>query len=716
MDLVIGTNANSVAVSRLIEELNAIPLTSATLYVGYPILSTADMSLSLDAILTSIEHGIVVFDLTTGRLLNGEHNAEVWSAAEDRQTEIELALKSRLIKHKELTVKRELVTPVRIVTYLPIKPTKAFPTENMILTVEGDLKKALSELAGIDPKYIRPLNASIQQVINIKPQKKRTSVTRSDSKGGILRVIEREIANLDRWQKKAAIECPEGPQRIRGLAGSGKTVVLALKAAYLHSQHPEWDILVTFQTRTLYTQFQDLIRRFTYEHIGDEPNWDKLRVLHAWGSMRDPGVYYLMSKANSLIVRDYSYAKNKYGAAGAFEGVCREAVSEIVSREGKTVKGLFDAVLVDEAQDFGPAFFRLLYASTRSPKRFIWAYDELQSLKETAVPNLKDLFGSTTDGEAIVKLRNQDSQPQQDIILPICYRNTPWALTTAHALGFGVYRKGGLIQMFDDTSLWSDIGYKLIDGSLTAGATATLKRRTDATPDFFRELLKPEDAVILQIFADHTKQAKWVADQIKENLVKDELEPSDILVIFSDPVTAAADAGPLVAQLLAKGIQSHIVGVTRGLNEFHVPNSIAISGIYRAKGNEAAVVYVLNSEFCYGGWGGSIRRRSILFTAITRSRAWVRICGVGENMQLLANEWSQVVDHDYCLSFNYPTPEEIEKMRRIHRDRTEDELQKIDTGLKSASQLVELFEREEINIEDIPEELRDKLLRILATK
>ena len=58
------------------------------------------------------------------------------------------------------------------------------------------------------------------------------------------------------------IETVEGVQRIRGLAGSGKTVVLALKAAYLHAQHPEWKIAVTFNTRSLKGQLRQLINTF----------------------------------------------------------------------------------------------------------------------------------------------------------------------------------------------------------------------------------------------------------------------------------------------------------------------------------------------------------------------------------------------------------------------------------------------------------------------
>ena len=60
-------------------------------------------------------------------------------------------------------------------------------------------------------------------------------------------------------QSRAVIETARDVQRIRGLAGSGKTVVLALKAAYLHAQHPEWRIGVTFNTRSLSAQFEHSI-------------------------------------------------------------------------------------------------------------------------------------------------------------------------------------------------------------------------------------------------------------------------------------------------------------------------------------------------------------------------------------------------------------------------------------------------------------------------
>lgn len=97
MDLVIGTKSNPTAVDRLIRELKAIALTKATLYVGYPIL-------------TCVEHGIVIFDLDTPK---GPPN---WQAIEDRQGELVIGLKSKLIRHKDLTQKRDLAVPIHVVT------------------------------------------------------------------------------------------------------------------------------------------------------------------------------------------------------------------------------------------------------------------------------------------------------------------------------------------------------------------------------------------------------------------------------------------------------------------------------------------------------------------------------------------------------------------------------------------------------------------------
>jgi superfamily I DNA and RNA helicase len=56
------------------------------------------------------------------------------------------------------------------------------------------------------------------------------------------------IFKLDNIQRQVAMQIPDGPQRIRGLAGTGKTVILSLKTALAHKDFPDFRILFLFDT------------------------------------------------------------------------------------------------------------------------------------------------------------------------------------------------------------------------------------------------------------------------------------------------------------------------------------------------------------------------------------------------------------------------------------------------------------------------------------
>jgi superfamily I DNA and RNA helicase len=271
-----------------------------------------------------------------------------------------------------------------------------------------------------------------------------------------------------------------------------------------------------------------------------------------------------------------------------------------------------------------------------------------------------------------------------------------------------VYREGGLCQFFHDPSLWSDVGYELESGELEYGKTVRLARRKDCSPDFFEDFVSAEESVESHVFPDPKAQTQWVVRSIKKNLSSDELDADDILVIFPDAYTVRKDAAPLIAELARQGIDAHIVGVTSSRDQIFVPDSVAISGIHRAKGNEAPMVYVLNSQYCWGG-PSLIRRRNTLFTAVTRSRAWVRICGWGERMERLKDEIDEVIEHKYKLEFRVPTIEELEKIRKIHRDMTSDERRVINEAEDALSEFLHRVESGDLSIEHLPLSIRKKL-------
>ena len=704
LDTVYGQTQNREVARNLNDILNGMNLTGS-LYIGYPVIATADEKVTVDALLVSYERGVVVF--TFCQIAPPTENIHAWKEIRDGQDRLYVAVENNLRRHDTLRVGRGLAVNINIVTLFPTNPHPPEEVAGCILSDLPNLRDILQKIPAMDIRFFRPLQAALQHVTTIKPKKKRETATRPDSRGAFLKRIELGIANLDQWQKRAAIESPEGPQRIRGLAGSGKTIVLALKAAYLHIQHPDWIIAVTFFTRSLYQQYEDLIRRFSFEYQGDEPNWDNLRIRHAWGGSDRGGIYTEIALDSGLPPRDYLYARSQYGMRDAFDGICNEILSttsEIVPNP------IYDAVLIDEAQDMPSSFFRMVYRFTRPPKRIVWAYDELQKLSEAGMPTLEELFGQGRDGQPAVYLTNSPEEAQQDITLPVCYRNPPWTLTVAHGLGFGTQRPEGLIQHFDDPNMWTEIGYHVLSGELQEGRNVTLERSPTSYPDYFQELLNSEDTVISHAFENGQQQAEWVAQSILDNLQTDQLEHDDILIILPSAYTAKKDAKIVMDALTRHGINSHLAGVTSSRDQIFIRNSIALANIYRSKGNEAAMVYVLNAQQCVSG-PELITLRNTLFTAITRSRAWVRICGYGSGIQQLRQEIEIISRSQYRLAFRIPTSPELAKIRQIHRELSADErsrMQKATVGLQS---FVEALDRGDIVIENLPFELRSAIAK-----
>jgi len=660
LDIIHGRVINRHLVMELTGRLKEMGF-HGTLYQGYLLPFSADNLLTVDLLLVTKERGLIAFTFAE-RGAGSEQ--DLLSEIENTQENIFLALRNHLSRQKGLVKKREVVVMPEVITILPVEME---PHDyKIIVTTLENLHKILGVFRPIAEEYWRLVNAAIENVTTIKPPKKRTNATRKDSRGSILKRIEASISNLDFWQKRATLETPEAPQRIRGLAGSGKTVVLALKAAALHSQNAEWDIAVTFFTRALSQQFRDLINRFSFEYKLDEPDWEKLRILHAWGARNKEGLYSIFARNLDVVPGDWAYASSKYGREKAFEGLCNELLAVA---KYKTVSPLFDAVLIDEAQDLPTSFFNLVDIFTKAPHRIILAYDELQKLDREEMKELEQIFVDE-DGHPKYSFENEDGQPRRDEVLPVCYRNTPWALTLAHSLGFGIHRDGGLIQHFSNYERWERVGYQIEDGRLEPGSPIVLKRDPNSFPVYFEEELSVKDVIVAKKLNNEYEQAEEVADNIQTNLKNDELEYDDILIILPDPYDAKINYAVIQDALNRRNIKSHLVGVDTSLETVFLRDSVAVTHIYRAKGNEAPMVYIIYANRYFSKYSAKNREvigRNMLFTAITRSRAWIRIYGIGDYMDKLLREISALQEDDYKLEFTLPTPLELKEMERVYR-------------------------------------------------
>lgn len=701
LDVTYGPNRHPDTASQLIAELAE---ESGSLYLGYPLLPIDEKTIAVDALLVSKKRGLAAFLFSKSMPENHQDWEEIIALSED----ILVALENNLRQERALRHRNKLRVKIKVITVFPMEPNPpredVEDLEEVSFCSPERVKEIIAYCAPIPESLLLQAEACLQAVSRLKSPKRRAAMAVPNSRGDIVRQMEVKIAHLDLWQRKAAMETADGPQRIRGLAGSGKTIILALKATYLHIQNPDWVIAVTFYTRSLHQQFQHLITRFALTQ-NREPDWTQLRILHAWGGSNESGVYAEMAAAARAPLRTFAYGKAIHGREQAFAGVCAELL-EIASHLPH--EPLFDAILIDEAQDLPPAFFKLARQFTRDGKKVIWAYDELQRLDEEPMPSLEDIFGVTRTGDPIVRLNNEENQPRQDIMLNRCYRNPSEILSVAHALGLGIYREGGPIQGFDEPSTWKEIGYEMLHGQLMPGSQVRLRRADDAHPDYFRDLLQRADIVQAIVLQDSNEQAAWVAECIHHHIAEEQLLFEDILVVLPSAATAREDAGHLMQALQVRGLASHLAGVASSKDELFRGQSIAICHIHRAKGNEAAMVYVVNAQE-YMVATEQMSRRNALFTALTRAKAWVRLSGWGSAMERLKEEFQVVKEHDYELEFRLFTQQELAKARRLHRELTPEERRQQQKAVANARALLEVGRRDRAVLDALPDDMREDL-------
>lgn len=705
IDIVRGSSDKPAAIDALVSAIQREHSLDGCLFVGYPIIGTAEGQHRIDALLVSPTRGVVVFDLIEGQE-TGDHAA--------RQDDSANKLDARLRVHRELVDGRDLTVPIHTVSFGPASSRPTTTASHPLFRRGDDLCRHLAQLDWSTAKSesYRQALSILENVSSIRRSKVRRVATKPDSRGAKLRSIEGSIATLDREQNRAVIETVDGVQRIRGLAGSGKTIVLALKAAYLHAQHPEWRIAVTFHTRSLKDMYRRYIEDFHLEQTNELPDWEAVRIVNAWGSWRDsqPGIYYEFCDTTGVEPFNFGQAKQRFGPSDPFAGCCRTALAN-----GRPV-GAYDAILVDEAQDFPPEFLKLCRSFLKKPGRLVYAYDELQNLERESLPSPETIFGIDQHGEPAVTLTDDG----QDIVLRTCYRNPGPLLTTAHALGFGVYRtppagkSTGLVQMFDTLDLWDEVGYRVTNGRLGEGEQVTLARSPDSSPEFLSLHSNPEDLIQFKVFDNDVDQAKWLATAIKRNLTADELRPSDILVVHPEPYTTRKRVGPARQLLFDAKIPTYLAGVDANRDVFWPDEpSVVFSTVHRAKGNEAAMVYVIDAHECQSKYNLASRRNR-LFAAVTRSKAWVRVTGVGPTMALLEAEYKQVADSGFKLRFRYPTTKEREDMRIAHRDRTAAEINRARNDNSNVKELVRNLKAGQVNLTDLDPDALGELRTLLG--
>jgi superfamily I DNA and RNA helicase len=628
------------------EKLN---LSAAHLWHNFPVYKEEEGGIIKTRLLVISQiHGIVVFEVFEQTELSEDSAVEI----DYRLDQICSHIVSRLIRYPGLRkTKVNLRFPINAAIYAPALKEKVHTSmvESNVLINDKEVCAFLKEIeeSRLEDKVFQEILSTIEGAKGlIRPKRRNVQGQPPDSKIYQVIKLESEINRFDQQQRHGYVIPVDGPQRIRGIAGSGKTVVLSMKAAFTHLQYPEATIVYTFYTKSLYQHIKRLITRFYRQYDDLDPDWEKLRVMHGWGGHSAPGVYFEACKEHDVTPMTFNKAAAAQ-TADPFGFACSKLLEE------EKVECIYDYIFIDEGQDF-PASFMKLCKILAKQERFILAYDELQTIWRARAPSYMDIFGE--EGS-----KGNGSEFIEDVVLYKCYRNPREILVCAHALGFGIYGKR-IVQMLENSQHWEDVGYNVIKGDFKAGSETIIERPEDNSLKSISEGSSFDEIIFGKVYDTQEKEMNNVVKAIKSD-IKEGLRPDDILVIVVDDRYAKSYLNAIEEKLVKSKIKSNNLHADRfGLRDFQEEGCVTLSTVHKAKGNEAFMVYIVGVDSLFSN--PKVRHRNMLFTAMTRAKGWVRISGIGEPAEHCMIELAKAKKNFPYLKFKYPSEEQISIMKR----------------------------------------------------
>lgn len=452
---------------------------------------------------------------------------------------------------------------------------------------------------------------------------------------------------------------------------------------------PNDKILLTFYTKSLKSSMKNLVTKF-YRHYKEvDPDWSNIHILHGWGGSNTSGAYSDACLRAGRTPHTFGTAKSAApSGTDPFEFACQDLM-----QRGE-IEEYYDHILIDEGQDFPAAFYELsfrLAKGHRDKKNIVWAYDDLQNIMKVRMRSAAELFGLDHDGEPRISLERAAKglpfQFNNDTVLSKSYRNQREVLITAHALGFGIY--SNIVQLLESADHWKDVGYDVISSDYSTNSKIEVVRPRENSPvslsgDNLPQLIEYYNA------RSQDDETSWVVTKITEFLQQG-LNPEDIIVVALDDRHAKGYFKIISAKLAETGIASNNIHADPYSDPpFTIPKKVTLSTIYRAKGNEAAVVFVIGADAVSLKTRGD---RNKLFTAFTRTKAWLRVSGMQGATGQIINEMLEAEKNFPALRFTMP---DLSKLDMIQRDLSQRSIK----AKKLRAEYLERLAREGLSEED----------------
>lgn len=168
---------------------------------------------------------------------------------------------------------------------------------------------------------------------------------------------------LNAQQKRHVEPAPHRHQRLRGVAGSGKSLVLAQRAANLAAQGKK--VLIVTYNITLSHYVRDLVSR---ARIGF--SWEQVEVIHFHGFC-----------SNFLNENDVPWpSRDEYSDDEILNEIVPQLVTDTISADKNKKGRRYDAILIDEGQDFQQSWYETLCRFLTENDEVLFVVDERQNV------------------------------------------------------------------------------------------------------------------------------------------------------------------------------------------------------------------------------------------------------------------------------------------------------------------------------------------------
>ena len=663
--------------SRIVQRLKECDIEEeAIVYYMFPIYigDVSEDSVTARILLLSKTYGILYFETK-----NSDEDIE---ATENRMNQVYACLSAKLKQLPELRKGRNLKYEISTIL---VSDDELQVSEDFYWSDYNNLPNFIKGIrCNIEDCSFSLIQSCIDGTVRTVKKVERKNSTSRKTKAKILADIQSHIAKFDIEQKEAALTELDSPQRIRGLAGSGKTIVLTQKAALYHLKHKDDVILYTYYTKSLHDTIKEHIdRAYKYFSNNREPNWDKIIICHAWGRDSVPGVYSMAcddigERPMNLVSALNVDPKDPLGYA------CKDLME-------KPIKPVYDMILIDEGQDFTPPFYQLCYRLSKNSK-IVWAFDDFQNIFDVAIQDERKTFGKT-DGRYNVDF-GRDVVNGSDIVLPKCYRTPRIPLIAAFSLGLGVYNSQ-VLQRLSSNELWNSLGFSVVQGNCNTGDNMIIQRPEDNTPSYSNKEFGVGCIAYIKC-KNIDQECDWIASQIAKDLSEEDLLPNDICVICVDKKWVVSYFSKIQNRLLNKGIEcfNHINTYSSNIS-FMREGYVTLSTVNKAKGNECACVYVCGVDHIFSN-PNNIVLRDTLFTSMTRTKGWLTLTGCRDEFDKCIEEMNKLKDNNFELHFVQPSENATKTIEDQSRRETIaiDKIDRIISELKSLGRSKEDIKKE----------------------